>query len=223
MKPALARGDIAVIGATTGDEYRTTIARDDSLARRLSTLEVSELDSAATLPILQGLRDRIATSRGVTVTDDALKVLLDFSDHSIVNRRLPDKAIDLVEQAVARAIVDGRKTVEKDDALATTQAWAKRASSTPTLERFGRDLTRLARDGKLGPIVGRDREIEAIIEILLRKTKRDPMLLGPAGAGKTAIVEGLAIRLVTWQGPRALHGRAAVRRRAAAAGGGDRD
>ena len=67
LKPALARGDIAVIGATTGDEYRTTIARDDSLARRLSTLEVSELDSAATLPILKSIRDRIATSRGVTV------------------------------------------------------------------------------------------------------------------------------------------------------------
>ena len=204
LKPALARGDVAVIGATSGDEYRTTIARDDSLDRRLSTFEVSELDAAATLPILHGLRDRLATSRGVTVTDDALKVLLDFSDHSIVNRRLPDKAIDLVEQAVARAIVDGRKQVDKDDAVATTQAWAKRASSTPTLERFGRDLTRLARDGKLGPIVGRDREIGAIIEILLRKTKRDPLLLGPAGAGKTAIVEGLAIKLVSGAIPAAL-------------------
>ena len=191
IKPALARGDIAVIGATTGDEYRTTIARDDSLARRLSTLDVSELDAAATLPILQSIRDRVAASRGVTVSDDALKVLLDFADRSIVNRRLPDKAIDMVEQAVARALVDGKKTVEKDDAVATTEAWAKRASSTPTLERFGRDLTALARAGRLGPIVGRDRELGAIIEILLRKTKRDPMLLGPAGAGKTAIVEGL--------------------------------
>jgi ATP-dependent Clp protease ATP-binding subunit ClpA len=204
LKPALARGDVAVIGATSADEYRTTIARDDSLDRRLSTFEVSELDTAATLLILQALRDRLATSRGVTVSDDALKALLEFADHSIVNRRLPDKAIDLVEQAVARAIVDGRKTVEKDDAVATTQAWAKRASSTPTLERFGRDLTRLARDGRLGPIVGRDREIGAIIEILLRKTKRDPLLLGPAGAGKTAIVEGLAIRLVSGNIPPAL-------------------
>ena len=60
----------------------------------------------------------------------------------------------------------------------------KRASSTPTLERFGRDLTALARAGRLGPIVGREREIGAIIEILLRKTKRDPMLLGPAGVGQ---------------------------------------
>ena len=197
LKPALARGDIALIGATTGDEYRTTIARDDSLARRLSTLDVSELDARATLPILESIRDRIATSRKVVVSDDALKVLLDFADRAIVNRRLPDKAIDLVEQAVARALVDGRTSVEKEDAVATTEAWAKRASSTPTLERFGRDLTGLARAGRLGPIVGRDREIGAMIEILLRKTKRDPMLLGPAGSGKTAIVEGLAIRLAS--------------------------
>ena len=197
LKPALARGEIAVIGATTGDEYRTTIGRDDSLARRLSTLDISELDTAATLQILKAFRDRIATSRGVTVSDEALDVLLKFSDTSIANRRLPDKAIDMVEQAVARAIVDGRKTVDREDAVATTDAWAKRASSTPTLDRFGRDLTALARAGKLGPIVGRDREIGAIIEILLRRTKRDPMLLGPAGSGKTAIVEGLAIRLAS--------------------------
>jgi ATP-dependent Clp protease ATP-binding subunit ClpC len=195
LKPALARGDIAVIGATTGDEYRTTIARDDSLARRLSTLEVQELDSNATLPILRALRDKITTARGVTVSDEALQILLDFSVKSIINRRLPDKAIDLLEQAVAAALVAGRTTVDADDARTTTDEWAQRASSTPTLERFGRDLTALGRAGQLGPIVGRDREIGAIIEILLRKTKRDPMLLGPAGSGKTAIVEGLGIKL----------------------------
>ncbi len=205
LKPALARGDIAVIGATTGDEYRTTIARDDSLARRLSTLEVAEFDSAATLPILQSLRDRIASTRGVTVSDDALQVLLDFSVKSIINRRLPDKAIDLLEQAVAAALVADRKTVDADDARNATGQWAQRASSTPTLERFGRDLTALARANELGPIVGRDREIEAIVEILLRKTKRDPMLLGPAGSGKTAIVEGLGIRIASGNLPSEMH------------------
>src|SRR4051794_32420660 len=201
LKPALARGGIAVIGATTADDYRTTIARDDSLARRLSTLEIAELDSAATLPILKALRDRITTTRGVAVSDDALQVLLDFSVKAIINRRLPDKAIDLLEQAVASALVAGRKEVSADDARATTDDWARRASSTPTLERFGRDLTALARAGELGPIVGRDRELEAIVEILLRKTKRDPMLLGPAGSGKTALVEGLGIRIASAKVP----------------------
>src|SRR4029077_19749412 len=90
------------------------------------------------------------------------------------------------------------------DALATTVTWAQRASSTPTLDRFGRDLVGLARAGKLGPIVGRDRELAAIIEVLPRRTKRNPLLLGPAGSGKTAIVEGLAIRIAAGTVPEAL-------------------
>ena len=195
LKPALTRGQLAVIGATTGDDYRTTIGRDDSVARRFSTLDVAELDKDATRDILKSVRDRIAATRKVTVSDDALDVLLDFADRQIANRRFPDKAIDLLEQAVARALVDGKSEVSVADATATTVEWAKRVSSTPTLERFGRDLIALAKQGKLGPIVGREREIGAIIEILLRKTKRDPLLLGPAGAGKTAIVEGFAIRV----------------------------
>ena len=105
LKPALARGDIAVIGATTPEEYRTTIALDDALARRLTTVSVAELDKAATRPILMSVRDALAKSRGVTVDDEALDVLLDFADRSIANGRFPDKAIDLLEQAIARAIV----------------------------------------------------------------------------------------------------------------------
>ena len=76
--------------------------------------------------------------------------------------------------------------------------------STPTLERFGRDLVGLAREGKLGPIVGRERELDAIVEVLLRRTKRNPILLGPAGSGKTAIVEGLAIRIAAGSVPEGL-------------------
>lgn len=64
----------------------------------------------------------------------------------------------------------------------------------------------LAADGKLGPIVGRDSEIDVIVEVLLRRTKRNPLLLGRAGSGKTAIVEGLAIRLASEAVPVPLHG-----------------
>ncbi len=204
LKPALARGDIAVIGATTPEDYRTSIALDDALARRFTTVTVAELDKTASRPILMSVRDALAKSRGVTVSDDALDVLLDFADSSILNRRFPDKAIDLLEQAIAHAIVAGATTVDRADAVQTTVTWAARASSTPTLERFGRDLVALARDGKLGPIVGRDRELDAIVEVLLRRTKRNPILLGPAGAGKTAIVEGLAIRIAKGAVPDAL-------------------
>ena len=204
LKPALARGDIAVIGATTPEEYRTTIALDEALARRFTTVTVAELDRAASRPILLSVRDELAKRRGVTVSDDAIDVLLDFADRSIANARFPDKAIDLLEQAIAHAIVAGDATVSREDAIRTTTTWALRASSTPTLERFGRDLVGLAREGKLGPIVGRDRELDAIVEVLLRRTKRNPLLLGPAGSGKTAIVEGLALRIAKGSVPEAL-------------------
>jgi ATP-dependent Clp protease ATP-binding subunit ClpC len=204
LKPALSRGDIAVIGATTPDEYRTTIALDDALARRFTTVIVAELDKDASRPILLSVRDALARSRGVTATDEAVDALLEFADRSIANGRFPDKAIDLLEQAIAHGIVAGRSTVSKADAVATMAVWSDRASSTPTLERFGRDLVGLAREGKLGPIVGRDREMDAIAEVLLRRTKRNPLLLGPAGSGKTAIVEGLALRIAAGAVPPAL-------------------
>ena len=204
LKPALSRGDIAVIGATTAEEYRTTIALDDALARRFTTVIVPELDRAASRPILVSVRDTLARSRGVSVSDEALDVLLEFADRSIANRRFPDKAIDLLEQAIAHAIVAGRAAVDREAAVAATAMWAARASSTPTLERFGRDLVGLARAGKLGPIVGRDRELDAIAEVLLRRTKRNPLLLGPAGSGKTAIVEGLALRIAAGSVPETL-------------------
>ena len=129
LKPALSRGDIAVIGATTPEDYRATIAKDPSLARRFTTVVVPELDRTASRPILVSVRDALARSRGVTVSDAALDVLLDFADRSIANRRFPDKAIDLLEQAVAAAIVAGRTTVDGAGAAATTAAWAARECS----------------------------------------------------------------------------------------------
>jgi ATP-dependent Clp protease ATP-binding subunit ClpC len=204
LKPALARGDIAVIGATTPEEYRATIERDTALARRFTTIDIRELDLDATRPILRALRDGLQKGRGVRVSDAAIEVLLTFADEHILNRRFPDKAIDLLEQAVAHALVTGRTSVGKADAVTTTQVWASRASSTPTLDRYGRDLVALARAGKLRPIIGRDRELQTVEEILLRKTKRNPLLLGPAGAGKTAIVEGLASRIATGDVPAPL-------------------
>jgi ATP-dependent Clp protease ATP-binding subunit ClpC len=84
---------------------------------------------------------------------------------------------------------------------------AEPARPTPTLDKFGRDLTRLAAEGKLHPIVGRDEQIDLVVETLCRVFKRNALLIGPAGVGKTAVVEGLAINIASGNIAEALQGR----------------
>lgn len=87
---------------------------------------------------------------------------------------------------------------------------AASAAKTQTLDEFGRDLTELARDGKLDPVVGRQGEIERVMQILCRRTKNNPCLIGDPGVGKTAIAEGLALRIVSGDIPDILHGKRIV-------------
>ncbi|MBE3575212.1 MAG: ATP-dependent Clp protease ATP-binding subunit [Firmicutes bacterium] len=89
-------------------------------------------------------------------------------------------------------------------------AGARGRTRTPTLDHFGRDLTDLARQGKLDPVIGRQREIERVIQILSRRTKNNPVLIGEPGVGKTAIVEGLAQKIVENNVPEVLAGKRVV-------------
>ncbi|WP_433292759.1 ATP-dependent Clp protease ATP-binding subunit [Actinoplanes sp. CA-030573] len=102
LKPALARGQLRVIGATTLDEYRKHIEKDAALARRFQPVLVGEPSVEDTVAILRGLRDNYEAHHQVRITDEALDAAAELSDRYITDRFLPDKAIDLIDQAGAR-------------------------------------------------------------------------------------------------------------------------
>ncbi|MBQ2984789.1 MAG: ATP-dependent Clp protease ATP-binding subunit [Clostridia bacterium] len=102
MKPALARGQIQVVGATTPDEYRKYIEKDGALERRFQPVSVGEPSLEEAVEILFGLRDRYEAHHKATITDDAIRAAVELSDRYISDRFLPDKAIDLMDEAASR-------------------------------------------------------------------------------------------------------------------------
>ena len=102
LKPALARGEIQCIGATTIDEYRKYIEKDSALERRFQPIFVGEPSPSETIEILHGIRDKYETHHKVKITDDAIKHAVDLSVRFITDRYLPDKAIDLIDEASAK-------------------------------------------------------------------------------------------------------------------------
>lgn len=106
LKPALARGEMQVIGATTLDEYRKHIEKDPALERRFSPVFVEEPDVATTIEMLRGLRHRYEEHHQLVISDDAIEAAVRLSSRFIMDRFLPDKAIDLLDEAAAKIRID---------------------------------------------------------------------------------------------------------------------
>lgn len=102
LKPALARGEIQVIGATTIDEYRKHVEKDSALERRFQPVMVDEPSKEDSIKILEGLRDKYEAHHKVKITDDAIKTAVELSTRYISDRYLPDKAIDLIDEAASK-------------------------------------------------------------------------------------------------------------------------
>jgi len=102
LKPALARGELQTIGATTLDEYRKYLERDSALERRFQQIRVDQPTTEETVQILKGLRDRYESHHKVEITDEALEAAAELADRYISDRQLPDKAIDLIDEAASR-------------------------------------------------------------------------------------------------------------------------
>ena len=114
LKPALSRGEIRLIGATTSEEYRRHIERDAALERRFQSVVVREPSAADSVAILRALRDRYEAHHGIKISDGAIGAAVDLSVRYIAERRLPDKAIDLLDEASAALKME--KTSQKSDA-----------------------------------------------------------------------------------------------------------
>ncbi len=102
LKPALSRGEIQCIGATTLDEYRKYIEKDKALARRFQEVVVEPTSKDETIQIIKGLRDKYEQHHRVQITDNAVESAVDLSSRYITGRCLPDKAIDVIDEAGAR-------------------------------------------------------------------------------------------------------------------------
>ncbi|WP_306233802.1 ATP-dependent Clp protease ATP-binding subunit [Agrococcus beijingensis] len=161
----------------------------------------------------RALRDayQLARANGSSYIDpEHLFFAFLLAGDSAVNRVLTEAGI--TQESLQRAQVEAQREAAEQRAIAAGKPSSKvdPDSTTPTLDEFGSDLTQRARDGKLDPVIGRADEIEQTIEILSRRTKNNPVLIGEAGVGKTAIVEGLARAIVEGGVPKSLHGKRVV-------------
>ncbi|RKY37058.1 MAG: ATP-dependent chaperone ClpB [Candidatus Omnitrophota bacterium] len=117
LKPALARGDLRCIGATTIDEYRRYIEKDKALERRFQPVLIAEPNSKDTISILRGIKEKYEVYHGVRIKDSALIAAAQLSDRYITNRHLPDKAIDLIDEAAAKLKIEIDSMPEEIDTL----------------------------------------------------------------------------------------------------------
>jgi len=203
LKPMLARGEIQLIGATTPEEYRKTIQKDSALERRFGRVMVEEPTPAAAETILAGLMPRYERYHGVSIPPEAIHVAVELSVRYLPGRYLPDKAIDLLDEAAAaRRIADasgGRRALTPADIARVVS----KASGVPA-ERVGEaERERLANlEQRLAAeVIGQPQAVAAVASAIrrsrtgLRESGRPigaMLFLGPTGVGKTQLARTLA-------------------------------
>lgn len=183
FKPALARGELQCIGATTLDEYRKHIENDGALERRFQSVYVKEPSPEDTLQILRGIKNKYEEFHGVTITDEALQESVDLSQRYITDRHLPDKAVDLIDEAASRVML-------------------KASSVSPELRTVHAEVLRLESEQK----VAKDRHDAKTLEQIEKRLEevQENMLTFPAdqvqSISKTVTGASIAQVVSSWTG-----------------------
>ncbi len=206
LKPALGRGDLQVVGATTTDEYRKYIEKDAALERRFQPVTVSEPSPEDTLAILQGLRPGYERHHHLSITDQALSAAVSLSQRYLPDRRLPDKAVDLMDEAASRSRLIGQalgkglpRSVTAEDVAAVVAGW----TGIPVTALTRSESQRLLElEGELHRrVVGQEEAVSNLAKAVRRgraglKEPNRPigsfLFLGPTGVGKTELCKALA-------------------------------
>ncbi|MBI2264077.1 MAG: ATP-dependent Clp protease ATP-binding subunit [Armatimonadetes bacterium] len=209
LKPALARGDISVIGATTTDEYRKYIEADPALERRFQPVLVNEPSEADTLDILKGLREKYEKHHGVRFADESLLASVKLSVRYLPERHLPDKAIDLMDEAASRIKMRSISpaasgpaceiTVEEEAVAEVVAAW----TGIPVARLSQDESKRLLEMESLlrKRVVGQEEATTSVAQTIrmVRAGLSSPdrpggvfLFLGPTGVGKTELAKALA-------------------------------
>ena len=215
MKPALARGELQVVGATTPEEYRRFIEKDSALERRFTPIWIEEPEEESAVEMMKALRNNYEKHHGVELTDAALNAAVRLSDRYITDRNLPDKAVDLIDEAAAKARIERAPAVvvhQTDDLPeAPTLVIDDEDIATLISERIGVPLDQLVEEEvekllKLEDrlherVIGQDRAVGTLADAVRRgrmglKDASRPtgvfLFMGPTGVGKTELAKALA-------------------------------
>ena len=222
LKPALARGEIQCIGATTFDEYRKYIEKDAALARRFQSITVDPPNATQTVEIIKGLRDRYENHHRVQITDDAIAAAVELSSRYITGRVQPDKSIDVIDEAGARvrlktmtkppdlAEIEGqieRLTMEKDESVKAAD-YERAADLRDRVEKLRRQKEKMQQDWRekskeVGGIVDEDVIAEVVSKMTgvpltrLEKEEAQRLLQLEAELHKKVVSQDEAIRTIS--------------------------
>jgi ATP-dependent Clp protease ATP-binding subunit ClpA len=206
IKPVLANGDLRCIGSTTYTEFRNIFEKDHALARRFQKIDVPEPSIAETVEILRGLKTRFEEHHGILYEDEALRAAAELSSKHINDRHLPDKAIDVIDEAGANCRLQPPESRPTTVGVETIQNIVAKMARIPpkTVSASDRDVLRnLERDLKL-VIFGQDEAIDALASAIKMSRsglgdERRPvgsfLFSGPTGVGKTEVTRQLALTM----------------------------